>query len=199
MAATTLTLPRKRPAVLADLIPASILRDIVLVLVGAGFVGALAQVTIHLSFTPVPITGQTLGVLVAGCALGWRRAAASMAVYLLLGYAGLPWFLGHTSGWQGPSMGYIFGFVLAGGACGWLAEHGADRRVWRALPVMLVGEVIVFFVGVLWLALDLHVDAGKAISLGLTPFLAGEAIKTAIAAGLLPAAWRLTGSHGRSH
>jgi biotin transport system substrate-specific component len=182
--------------VLADLVPGVVVRDIALVLAGAGFVGALAQISIPLSFTPVPITGQTLGVLVAGCALGWWRAAASMALYLFAGLAGLPWFIHHTSGWQGPSTGYLVGFILAAGVCGRLAERGDDRRIWRAVPVMIVGEVLIYLIGVPWLAVDLHVGLGKALSLGFNPFVGGEAIKAALAAGLLPGAWRLAGRSG---
>ena len=105
----------------------------------------------------------------------------------------MPWFIDHTHGWQGPSTGYLFGFIAAAGVCGWLAEHGGDRKVLQAIPVMVVGEVLIYAFGVPWLAVDLHVSLGKAIALGLTPFLWGDAIKAAIAAGLLPAAWKLAG------
>lgn len=182
------------PAVLADLVPGEAVRDVALVLGAAAFVGLLAQISIPLPFTPVPVTGQTLGVLVAGTALGWQRAGAAMVVYAGAGVAGLPWFAHHSSGWGGPAFGYILGFVLAGALCGWLAERGGDRTVVRSLPTMLAGEVVIYAVGVTWLALDLHVGAGRAIALGLTPFLIGDAIKVVLAAGLLPAAWRLAGS-----
>jgi biotin transport system substrate-specific component len=166
------------------------------VLGSAGLVGALAQVVIHLSFTPVPITGQTLGVLLVGCALGWRRAAAAMIVYLGAGFIGLPWFQSQTSGWQGASTGYLFGFLLASVVCGVYAERGADRSVFGSVPTMLVGEVCVYAVGVPWLAIALHVGLAKAIVLGFTPFVIGDAIKLALAAGLLPATWHFTsGAH----
>jgi len=187
------TLIPRRQLVLADLVPGARVRDALLVVGAAGFVGLLAQLVIHLPFTPVPVTGQTLGVLVSGTALGWRRGAAALVLYAAAGVLGLPWFAGHASGWAGASFGYILGFVVAAAACGWLAERGADRQVWRALPAMLVGEIAVYAVGVPWLAASLHVGPGKAISLGLTPFLAGDAVKVALAAGLLPAAWRLAG------
>ncbi len=191
---TVITHPRRRLLVLADLLPASVVREIVLVVGAAGIVGAVAQVSIHLSFTPVPITGQTLGVLLAGSALGWKRGTAAMALYGVAGVAGVPWFAGHASGYIGASFGYIVGFVLCAALCGWLAERGADRSVVRSIPAMAAGEVVMYGVGVLWLALDLHVGPGKAIDLGLTPFLAGDAIKAAVAAVLLPGAWRLAGS-----
>ena len=115
------TLRRPRPLVLADLLPGTLVRDVGLVVGAAGFVGLLAQISIHLSFTPVPITGQTLGVLLAGTALGWRRAAAAMALYAVAGVAGVPWFAAHSSGYASASFGYILGFFLAATLCGYLA------------------------------------------------------------------------------
>jgi biotin transport system substrate-specific component len=179
--------------VLADLIPGALTRDILLVAGAAGFVGALAQISIHLSFTPVPITGQTLGVLLAGAALGWRRAAAAMGLYAVAGIAGVPWFADGQSGYAGASFGYIIGFFLAAALCGALAERKADRSVWRSVPAMLAGEVIIYAAGLTWLAVDLHLGPAATISEGLTPFLIGDAVKAGIAAGLLPAAWRLAG------
>lgn len=187
------TLPRRNPVVLADLLPGTLLRDALLVVTAAGFVGLLAQISIHLSFTPVPITGQTLGVLVAGTALGWKRGTAAMGLYGVAGLAGVPWFAGHASGYVGASFGYVVGFVLCAALCGFLAERGADRSLLKSVPAMIAGEVVMYGVGVLWLAVSLHVGAGKAIALGLTPFLAGDAIKAALAALLLPGAWKLTG------
>lgn len=195
------TLRRPRPLVLADLLPGTLVRDVALVVGAAGFVGLLAQISIHLSFTPVPITGQTLGVLLTGTALGWRRAAAAMALYAVAGVAGVPWFAGHSSGWNSTtsaSFGYVLGFFLAATLCGYLAERGADRSVLKSVPAMLAGEVVIYAVGLTWLALDLHLGASATIAAGLTPFLAGDAIKAAIAAGLLPAAWALTGRRGKT-
>lgn len=192
---SSVVIARPRPLVLGDLIAANrgaaarAVRDVALVVVAAGFVGALAQISIHLSFTPVPITGQTLGVLLAGTALGWRRAAASLALYAVAGVAGLPWFAGGTSGYATASFGYVIGFFFAATACGYLAGRGADRNVLRSVPAMLAGEVLIYAFGVAWLAFSQHLGASAAISDGLTPFLAGDAIKAAIAAGLLPLAW----------
>jgi len=188
---------RPRGLVLADLITASrgraarLGRDAVLVAGAAALVGLLAQVSIRLSFTPVPVTGQTLGVLLAGTSLGWRRGAAAMAVYGLAGVAGVPWFAGHGSGYAGASFGYIAGFFFAAAICGYLAERGADRRVIGAVPAMIAGEIVIYLFGVSWLAMDLHLSAATALHLGFTPFVIGDAIKAAIAAGLLPAAWQL--------
>lgn len=186
-----IVLKRSKPVVLADLIPGAAVRDVALVVGAAGLVGLLAQVSIHLSFTPVPITGQTLGVLLAGTALGWRRGVAALLLYALAGVAGVPWFAGHSSGYVGASFGYVVGFIACAALCGYLAERGADRTWWRSVPAMVAGELVMYAIGVLWLAASLHVGIGEAITLGFTPFVAGDAIKAALAAGLLPAAWKL--------
>jgi biotin transport system substrate-specific component len=188
---STIAVPRQKHLVLADLLPGTLVRDAVLVVGAAGFVGLLAQISIHLSFTPVPITGQTLGVLLAGTALGWKRGTAAMGLYAVAGLIGLPWFADHQSGYVGASFGYIVGFVFCAALCGFLAERGADRSLLRSVPAMVAGEVVMYGIGVIWLGIDLHVGAGKALSLGLTPFLAGDAIKAGIAALLLPGAWKL--------
>jgi biotin transport system substrate-specific component len=190
------TIPR--PLVLGDLVPGERVRDVLLVLGGAVVVGALAQVSIPLGFTPVPITGQTLGVLVVGCALGFRRALASTVLYGALGVLGVPWFAGHAGGWPGALTGYILGFILAAAVCGMLAERGADRSVLRCLPTMLAGELCIYVPGVTWLALYAHLGPLTALALGCTPFLVGDALKLALAAGLLPAAWALTRPHRRA-
>ena len=193
MSQGTTALQPRRAVVLADLLPGTLVRDALLVVGSAAFVGILAQISIPLSFTPVPITGQTLGVLLSGCALGRRRAAMALGLYLLAGIAGLPWFIHHSSGWQGPSTGYLFGFILAAFACGAIAERKADRSVLTTLLAMFAGEFLVYLVGVPWLAIAIHVSLAKAIALGLTPFLAGDAIKAGVASLLLPATWRLVG------
>jgi biotin transport system substrate-specific component len=196
---SSVAIGRPRPLVLADLIAlnrgrlAHVVRDLLLVVGAAGFVGALAQISIRLSFTPVPITGQTLGVLLAGTALGWRRAAASMALYAVVGVAGVPWFAGGTSGYASASFGYIVGFFFAAVACGYMAERGADRSVLRSVPAMIVGEIIIYAFGLTWLALDLHLSAAKTLTDGFTPFVVGDAFKATLAASLLPVAWQLAG------
>jgi len=182
------TQPRR---VLADAIPASLLANTILVVGAAALVGVLAQVSIPLGFTPVPITGQTLGVLLAGSALGWRRAGLAMSVYVIAGMAGLPWFANHASGYAMASFGYLVGFVIAGAALGWLASRGSDRTVTRAVLSMVAGELIIFAIAVPWLAVSVHVSLVKALALGFTPFIAGEFIKAAIAGVALPSAWRL--------
>jgi biotin transport system substrate-specific component len=179
--------------VLGDALPGERVRDVLLVVAGAGLVGLLAQITIHLSFTPVPITGQTLGVLLVGTSLGLRRGAAALILYAVAGLIGVPWFAAGGSGYVGPNFGYILGFIAAAAVCGYLAERRADRRLVSAIPAMVVGEVIMYVIGVGWLAVALHVSIGKAITLGFVPFWIGDAIKCALAAGLLPSAWKLVG------
>jgi biotin transport system substrate-specific component len=195
----SIPLQRPRGFVLADLIAADRRRaariawDVALVVAAAAFVGLLAQISIKLSFTPVPITGQTLGVLLAGTALGWRRGAAAMALYALAGVAGVPWFAQGGSGYASASFGYIIGFFVAAAVCGYLAGRGADRSIIGSVPAMIAGELVIYLFGLTWLAVDLHLGAAATLRDGFTPFVAGDAIKAAIAAGLLPAAWKLAG------
>ena len=188
---SSITLPSQRRRVLADTIPSSLLADAALVVGAAALVGVLAQVSIPLGFTPVPITGQTLGVLLAGTALGWRRASAAMGLYVVAGVAGVPWVANHSSGVPTATFGYLLGFIAAGALLGWLASKGADRTVTRAVLSMVAGEAVIYAIAVPWLAVSLHVSLATAISLGLTPFLAGDAIKAALAGVALPASWRL--------
>jgi biotin transport system substrate-specific component len=189
---TSRTLPGTR--VLGDTLPGERLRDVLLVVAGAGFVGLMAQISIPLSFTPVPLTGQTLAVLLVGTSLGLRRGAAALILYTIAGLAGIPWFAHGVGGYPGgANFGYVLGFIAAAAICGYLAERRADRRVKTAVPAMVVGEVVMYVIGVGWLAVDLHVGIGKAISLGFTPFWIGDAIKCALAAALLPTAWKLAG------
>ncbi|MGH8980337.1 MAG: biotin transporter BioY [Acidimicrobiales bacterium] len=190
----TVALQRRRTLVLVDLIPGSLLRDACLVVGAACLVGLLAQLSFHLSFTPVPVTGQTFGVLLTGTALGWRRGVAAMSLYALGGVVGIPWFAGHAHGYAGSSFGYIVGFVLCAALCGALAQRGADRSILKSVPAMVAGEVVIYAVGVTWLAFSLHVGLADALSLGFVPFVAGDAIKAALVAGALPGAWKLLGA-----
>jgi biotin transport system substrate-specific component len=179
--------------VIADLIPGSLVRDAILVVAGAGLTGAAAQVSIHVpAITPVPFTLQTLAVLLTGAALGSVRGVVSMALYLAAGSAGVPWFANHTHGWAGdPSFGYVLGFVVAAGVVGELARRGNDRKVVSAIGLMALGDAVLLTIGTIYLANDLHVSASKAIALGVTPFLIGDALKIAVAALALPAAWKI--------
>ena len=184
-----------QPAVLADVWTdraegaRALLRQVVLVLGGAAFVGLAAQVAIPLPFTPVPLTLQTFAVLLAGAALGSLRGVLAMAVYAVAGVAGVPWFAEGSSGFAMPSFGYILGFVIAAGIVGRIAEHGATRTAWRTAGLMVVGNLVIYAVGVTWLKYAIDVTWAKALELGVAPFLVGDAIKIALAAGLLPLTW----------
>jgi biotin transport system substrate-specific component len=168
------------------------LRDLLLVIGGSLLVAAMAQVRIPLPFTPVPLTGQTFAVLLVGAVLGSRRGAASLLLYLVQGAVGLPVFAGGASGllyMSGPTGGYLVGFVGAAYLVGMLAGRGLDRRVPSALLAFLAGEVVIYLFGVAWLSV--YLGLRQALVAGLLPFLAGDAIKLATAALVLPAAWRL--------
>ena len=180
-----------RPLVLGDLLPGTLARDLALVLAGAVFVGLAAQVSFPIPGTPVPVTGQTFAVLLAGAALGWQRALASMALYLVAGAAGMPWFADGSSGTAAVSFGYIIGFVLAGSVVGWLASRGGDRTPPRTVLTMTLGTLLIYAVGVPYLMAKLNVGLGKAFDLGVQPFLVGDGLKVLLAAGLLPGAWTL--------
>ncbi|MFI7415223.1 biotin transporter BioY [Streptomyces sp. NPDC049627] len=177
--------------VLADLIPASRVRDAALVLGGAALTGLAAQISVPVPGSPVPVTGQTLAVLLVGTALGAGRGFLSLALYALAGIAGVPWFAQGTSGATAPSFGYVLGMILASTVVGALARRGADRTALRTAGAMLLGEALIYAVGVPYLALALDLSVSDAIALGLTPFLLGDAIKAALAMGALPTAWKL--------
>jgi biotin transport system substrate-specific component len=192
MTTTTASLgPSAHPGVLADLVAgSSLLRNTLLVVGGAGLTGLCAQVSLHTPLSPVPFTLQTLAVLLVGTALGTVRGAAAMLLYLAAGAAGVPWFAHHTHGLGGPGFGYVVGFVLAAVLVGELARRGNDRGILGTVGLMTLGNAVIYLAGTVWLAMDLHLGAQQAIALGVTPFLITDALKTALAAGLLPLAWR---------
>lgn len=181
----------RRGHVLADLVPGGLVRDVALVVGSAVFVGLSAQVAIPLPFTPVPLSLQTFAVLLSAAALGPARAAAGMLLYLGAGMAGVPWFSQQTSGWGFPSFGYVVGFVLAAVLVGVLARRGADRSIAGTAATMVAGNLVIYAVGVPYLAAAIGVDLPQAIALGAVPFLLGDLLKIVLAAGLLPAAWRI--------
>ncbi|MFT5433507.1 MAG: biotin transport system substrate-specific component [Myxococcota bacterium] len=206
---TSLAIPET--GTLADLIPRpaertkAITRDVALVAGFAVFTALLAQITIDLSFTPVPVTGQTLGVLLAGTALGWQRGLASQAIYWIAGiFMPVAWYANDETGtsidkgWNvatGTTAGYFFGFVVAAAAVGWMAGRGQDRDFATSIPAMLAGTAIIYVCGSIWLAhkLDIPIANGddNALAFGVTPFLIGDAIKLLIAGILAPVTWRL--------
>ena len=187
---TAAVVPHRR-LVLADLVPGALVRDIALVAGGAGLTGLAAQVSIHTGLSPVPFTLQTLSVLVVGAALGSVRGLLSMLLYLLGGMVGVPWYANQEHGWGGPAFGYILGFVVAAGLVGALAKRGADRHVVSTVLLMIAGSVVIYLIGTVWLAVDLHIGSVEAFKLGVRPFLATDAIKIGLAALAFPAAWKL--------
>lgn len=186
---TAIALPRKR--VLADVIPGGLVRDVALVLGGSVFIGLLAQFAIPLPNTPVPLTLGTFAVLLTGAALGPVRGLLSVGLYMVAGMAGMPWFAERASGWGFPSFGYIIGFVLAGALVGWLAQRGADRTPVRTAGTMVLGNLVIYAVGLPYLMVATGMDLSAGLAAGVTPFLVGDAIKIVVAAGLLPGAWML--------
>ncbi|MDF3297544.1 biotin transporter BioY [Streptomyces tropicalis] len=192
---STAAAPARPGLVLADLLPSSRVRDVALVLGGAALTGLAAQISVPVPGTPVPVTGQTFAALLVGTALGARRGFLSLALYALAGVVGVPWFAGGASGAGAPSFGYVLGMVLASAVVGALARRGADRSVWRTAATMLLGEALIYAVGVPYLALSAGLSASTAIAVGLTPFLIGDALKAALAMGALPTAWKLADRH----
>ena len=182
-----------RARVLGDVIPGGLARDVTLVVGGAALTALAAQVAVPLPFTPVPITLQTFAVLLVGASLGTVRGFASILLYLAVGVAGAPIFSGGSSGMGGASFGYVIGFVLAAALVGRLAERGATRGTLATAGIMIAGNLAVYAVGVPWLMAVAHVGLGKGLALGFVPFVIGDLIKVAVAAGLFPTTWRLLG------
>lgn len=192
---TLRSFPQIQPDALVDAIfpadarNARLIRDIALVVGFTLLTALLAQIKIPLGFTPVPITGQTLAVMLTGAALGSRRGAAAMALYLVAG-AWLPFFAGGASGfvWGLASGGYIIGFIPAAYLVGFLSERGWDRRVWIILA-MLLGNIVLYIPGLL--QLSIFVPDRNVFEIGLYPFILGDLIKIYLAALILPSAWWL--------
>lgn len=172
-------------------------RDLTLILAGSWLVALLARVEIPL--WPVPITGQTFGVLSIGALLGKRLGTASMLAYLAQGSLGLPVYAGGAvdrARLIGPTGGYLVGFVVAAFVVGWLSERGWDKRLATAALAMLAGNVVIYCFGLPWLAN--FVGWGAAWKSGLTPFIAGDLLKIALAALTLPCGWALIDTHKRA-
>jgi biotin transport system substrate-specific component len=178
------------PRVLADYAGRTVLAQIALIAGGAALVGLSAQIAIPLPFTPVPLTLQTLAVLLVGASLGSLRGMASMLLYVAAGLIGVPWFAQGSSGYSTASFGYVLGFILAAFIVGRLAENGASRTASRTVGLMIIGNLAIYAVGVTWLKFAISVSWPEAIALGVIPFIIGDIIKIAVAAGVLPLAWR---------
>lgn len=192
------TLVNARPRTLIDtVIPEraanSLLTDAALVLLFAGITAGCAQVSIPLPFTPVPITGQTFAVLLTGAMLGTRRGALSMLLYIAWGAIGLPVFAGGAAGFLriiGPTGGYLLSYPLAAALVGALAERGWDRKQPLVPLALLLGNLVIYLAGVLWLAVFVG-GIGSAITKGFLPFIPGDLAKLALTSLLLPGGWKL--------
>ena len=175
-----------------SLIPAllperSLARDAALVIGGSLLIAALGQVSIG---APVPMTLQTLGILLIPLAFGFRLGSLAVVAYLLEGVLGLPVFAGFKSFWTGGAFGatsgYLLGFMLAALVLGWFADKGWTKNIFLIVAAMLIATVLIYIPGVLWLE---KFFPGHGIDYGLTPFLISDVIKAAIAAVLLPSVW----------
>jgi biotin transport system substrate-specific component len=183
-----------RPLVLADLVPALRARNVVLVAMGVLFTALLAQVSVPVPGSPVPVTGQTLAVVLTAASLGPVRGVAVQAVYILAALVGLPFYSEASGGWDvvvGATGGYVFGFIPAAFLIGLAARHGADRRFRTSVPLFVAGQAVVFAIGVPWLALATGMSAAQALEAGFYPFILGGLVKAAVAAAVLGGAWRV--------
>ena len=195
---SAIAVPARRPVLADALAPhRTLLRDALLVSAGAVVVAALAQLTIPLPL--VPITGQTLGVILVGAALGSRRGALSLLSYAAVGLAGAPVFAEFSGGPASilsPSFGFVIGFIPAAFVAGWFAERAWDRRPVLAMVGFVAASVVPFLVGVPYLAMILNAvmgagaGVGDVLAAGLWPFIPGGIVKAALAAVLIPAAWK---------
>lgn len=168
-------------------------REAMLIVAGSLLVALLAQIRIPLQ--PVPITGQTFGVLLVGALLGSRLGAASMLTYLSLGAVGLPVFAGGGSSvahFLGPTGGYLVGFIGAAFLVGWLSERGWDRRIGTTALAMFFGTLLIYIPGVAWLSLFVGFD--QALRVGILPFILSDMLKIGMAALVMPWCWLLIGS-----
>jgi len=165
------------------------------VLAVAGTVLLTVSAKIQVPFYPVPMTMQTFAVLVIGMAYGWKLGGATLLLYLAEGAVGLPVFAGTPEKgiglayMAGPTGGYLAGFVLAAGIAGWLGEKGWDRSIPMTVAAMVIGTAVIFVPGYAWLAA--LIGGEKAWAFGVLPFLWGEVFKIALAAAVLPGAWKL--------
>ena len=172
-------------------------RHLALILIGTALIALCARISITIPGNPVPITGQTFGVLLSAGALGFRRGVAASALYLAIGAIGLPVFAEGKHGTAiifGATGGYLIGFVLASAIIGRLAELGWDRNLLGSIGAMVIGSAVIYAFGVPWLAYTvLGGDLGQAIQVGMVPYLLWDAVKLTLAAAAFPAAWWLVG------
>ena len=181
-----------------QLIKRSLVSNVLLVIAGTALMTLCARVSFHVSFSTVPITGQTFGVLLIGAVYGSRLGAATLIAYLAEGAIGMPVLAGGLGGISAiatPSGGYLFGFIIAAFIVGWFAERGWDRSRWIVAP-MLLGNAALYVPGVIWLhqqfsVVGIPISWSTAFDYGLWPFIAGDLAKLVLATLALPAAWSI--------
>lgn len=202
---SNVTLAIGRPTLADRLFARSLVADMALIIAGAGLTALLAQVAVPL--WPVPVTGQTLAVLLVGSTLGALRGALSMTLYALLGIVGLPVFSEASSGWgivSGPTGGYIVGFIFAAALTGWIAQREWDHKILRAFLSFVAGSLVTFAIGLPWLSYVLGVygypnDLNATLVAGFYPFILGGIIKALLAAGIITGTWALVSRADRKN
>jgi len=164
---------------------------------GIGFIALLAQISIPVPGSPVPVTGQTLAVLLIGTTYGARLGFITFASYLLAGIAGAPIFAHSATAANhgiarltGATGGYLVGMLVASLLLGYLADRKADQKFKTSFPALLLGDVVIFAFGLTWLHASLDMTWAQTFKAGFTPFILGEALKIAITATSLPLVWR---------
>mgnify|MGYP006265877249 FL=1 len=165
-----------------------------LAIAGVAFLALMAQIALPIPGSPVPVTGQTLGALLIGASYGRVLGASTFALYLGVGIAGAPIFSNQGSGWAkfvGPTGGYLVGMFLATIALSFLASKKWDKKFHTAIASMIIGQVLIFTPGLLWLQHATGKDWNWTLNAGLTPFIFGEVLKIAIAASALPILWQV--------
>lgn len=186
--------------------PRTTVSSILLVVSAAALTALAAQWRIDLPFTPVPITGQTFAVLLTGAALGMTLGAAGQLLYVGLGVLGAPVFADASGGWDldrglatitGVTAGYLFGFIVAAGLIGYMAERRQDRTFPTMFTAFLLGSAVIYIFGVIGLMITVDMTLNEAIVAGVVPFLVGDLIKAVAAGLLLPGAWRILGEYPR--
>lgn len=164
---------------------------------GVGFISLMAQIALPVPGSPVPVTGQTLAVLLIGTTYGARLGVLTFATYLLAGIAGAPIFAPSATAANhgidrliGATGGYLVGMLLASLLLGYLADRKADQRFRTSFPALILGDLVIFTFGLLWLHASLELTWSQTFSAGLIPFIIGEVLKIAITATSLPLIWR---------
>ena len=169
------------------------IRQLILAIAGVGLLTLSAKLKIP--FYPVPMTMQTFIVLGLGMIYGWRLGASTVILYMVMGAFGLPVFAGTPEKglglayMMGPTGGYLIGFVLAAAATGYLSEKGWDRKFVSTFLGMLVGNIIIYIPGLIWLGQVVGWDK-PILAWGITPFLLGDLAKIILAMIILPMAWK---------